>query len=78
MTTATAKKLLHIVHTLEGMMDKVGDKQRFLKSQIHASQNDDVIKNATLILGNEIDNINVTIGLVEDLSEHLHAELQVA
>jgi hypothetical protein len=81
MTTATARKLLNLVNTLEGMMNEVGAKKRLLKTKMQQCKSEsdaDLIKSATVILGAEIDNINVTIDLVEDLSNHLQQELLVA
>jgi hypothetical protein len=74
MTAMTANKLLNIVNTLEGMLNEVGAKQTLLRNRIKDCKNRrelDAMKNTTVILGSEIDNINVTLGLLEDLHDHL-------
>jgi hypothetical protein len=74
MTAQTAQKLLNIVHSLEIMIAELGTKQQLLKSKIQKCKNvadEEIIKDATLALGDEMDSINSTITLVEDLHEHL-------
>ena len=74
MTALTAQKLLDIVCSLEIMIKDIGEKQRLLKSKIHKCKSEideEIIKDAILALGDEMDSINSTISLVEDLHEHL-------
>ena len=74
MSNKTAEKLLGIVYNLEEMIKDIGAKQRILKNKIEnckSQADEELIKDATLVLGTEMDNINETITLVEDLHEHL-------
>lgn len=74
MTNVTASKLLTIVNTLEGMIQEINAKQKFLRTKMHEckTRNEmEVVKNATVVLASEVDNINVTIDLIEDLHSHL-------
>jgi len=76
MTATTANKLLNIVNTLEGMLNEVGAKQKFLKGSLPGCKSRrelEAVKQTSIVLGSEIDNINVTIDLIEDLSDHLSA-----
>lgn len=74
MTTATAQKLLQIIDNLERMIATIGAKQKLLKSKIQeckSEADESIINEATLVLGGELDGINKTISLVEELHEHL-------
>lgn len=77
MTVATAKKLLTLVQTLEGMISEVSAKEKFFKSIVKTCKTQtelNAVNNGLVVLGSEMDNINVTIDLVEDLHQHLAQE----
>lgn len=76
MTNVTAQKLLSIVSELETMLKEIGEKSSYLNDKLKKCRKteSESIKNAILILGGEMNHINTTIGLVEDLSSHLLKE----
>jgi len=77
MTVATAQKLLDIVLNLESLIQQIRVKQTFLKTKISKCQTEiekEAIGETAVILGTEINSINDTLTMVEQLHTHLTDE----
>lgn len=63
-------KMLNSINRLEGMISEIEAKKKLLKNKLnncHTSRDLEQIKNISIVLNSELDNIVVCIDLIEDL-----------